>query len=233
MKIEKVFMNWSSGKDCSLALYYLLKNKKFEVDHLFTTVSSENQRIGMHGLRESLLKAQAKSIGIPLKITYLPKNNNMETYSKIMQNSMQDYVGKGYTHSAFGDIYLEDLKSYRVEQLSKVGLKGLFPLWKKDTKEILKEFIEKGFKAIVVAASANFFNEDFIGTEIDESFLDKLPTNVDPCGENGEFHTFCYDGPIFQERVLFKKGNKIEQSYPSPSSNAKINFHFLDLIPLN
>lgn len=232
MEKLKTFLNWSSGKDCSMALQLLLDRSEVQVDQLFTTVSSANQRIGMHGLHESLLKQQANAIGLPLKIMYLPEKNEMETYNALMQEQMQVFLKNGFTHAAFGDIFLEDLKTYREAQLNKVGLKGLFPLWKKDTKSLLKEFVDKGFKAIVVAASGTFFEANFVGTEINDSFIDQLPSGVDPCGENGEFHTFCYDGPIFEHAVRFKKGKKVIRSYPNPEGEGELAFHFLDLKPI-
>ena len=233
MNNRKTFLNWSSGKDCAFTLYQLHQEENTSVEKLFTTVSKSTGRIGMHGLRETLLRQQARAIGLDLEVAYLPENNDLESYNRVMHHAMQKLILEGFTHAAFGDIFLEDLRKYREEQLSKVGLIGRFPLWKKDTKEQLIEFVKAGFKSIVVAASGEYFDKDFPGTKIDEYFLDKLPNGVDPCGENGEFHTFCYDGPIFDQEVKFKLGERKTNTYPAPKGGDISVFHFIDLIPIS
>ncbi len=233
MTKQKTFLNWSSGKDCAFALYQLLQEERTSVEKLFTTVSKSTGRIGMHGLRETLLRQQAQAIGLDLEVAYLPENNSLDSYNQVMHNAMQNLIKEGYSHAAFGDIFLEDLRMYREEQLSKVGLKGLFPLWKNNTKEQLNQFVAASFKSVVVAASGEYFDKTFPGTKIDEYFLDKLPIGVDPCGENGEFHTFCYDGPIFANEVKFKFGERKTSTYPAPKGGEISKFHFIDLIPIS
>lgn len=230
----KTFFNWSTGKDSALALYHLLKNKSYNVDTLITTVNSHYNRVSMHGLRNELMYAQTKAINIPLHVIELPEQPSMETYESTMYKVLSKLQSDGFTHSAFGDIFLEDLKAYREQQLACLGFQAVFPLWKRNTKELLNEFLDLGFKTIVVAASAKYFDDSFVGTIIDHDFIENLPEDVDPCGENGEFHTFCFDGPIFKHPVNFNIGEKIYKSYKNPDSKDKASesgFWFVDLIP--
>lgn len=229
MAKKKIFLNWSSGKDSSLCLFYLQQSVDYEVSALFTTLNAESKRIGLHGIHETLLNAQLKALKIPAKKCYLPEKVGMEQYNNLMREALLDFKAKGIDHAAYGDIFLEDLRAYRETQLKQVEMVGLFPLWGKTSKAILQDFIQKGFKAIVVSASSKFFNESFLGTELDQKFIQKLPEGVDPCGENGEFHTFCYDGPIFAQAIRFKKGKKVQRHYPDPSGEGKLTFHFLDI----
>ncbi|WP_299013875.1 diphthine--ammonia ligase [uncultured Polaribacter sp.] len=211
--MKKTYFNWSTGKDSALALYKMMQDKKYNVDLLVTTVNTDYKRVSMHGLRIDLLVAQTKAIGIPLKKIEFPANVSMESYSKTMKIAMDSLVDKKYTNAVFGDIFLEDLKKYRDTKLKEVGIKGVYPLWKKDTKAILKEFLALGFKAITVCVNAKLLGEEFVGRIIDEQFIKDLPENVDVCGENGEFHTFVFDGPIFKNPIDFKIGEKTLRSY--------------------
>lgn len=230
-KKPNLFFNWSSGKDSSFALYKLLQQDEFNIATLLTTVGKETERIGMHGLRESLLKRQAAAIGLPLEIIYLSSSATHEVYDDMMEKAMSKMKSKNIYHTAFGDIFLEDLRNYRESQLDKVGIKAHFPLWKRDTRDLIVEFIELGFKTKIVAASAAFFKEDFVGQDITKELIESLPAEVDPCGENGEFHTFCYDGPLFKYPVEFEMGEKVKKSYPNPLEKGKeIDFWFCDLI---
>lgn len=228
----KLFFNWSSGKDSAFALYCLQQQNEFKVDLLFSTVSSEHKRVSMHGLRESMLLKQAEAIELPLEIMYLPKSSEMHTYNALMKQKMEELKAKGYQNTAFGDIFLEDLKQYRIEQLKPLSIKALFPLWKKNTSELIRQFIDLGFKSRVVSANEKWFSEDFVGKDITHDLIDALPKEVDPCGENGEFHTFCYDGPIFKEPVQFETGEKVKRSYQNPEDKgSEVSFWFCDLIP--
>jgi uncharacterized protein (TIGR00290 family) len=229
---HKTFFNWSTGKDSALALYRLLQEPDYSVGTLITTVNSHYNRVSMHGLRNELMHAQIKAIGLPLKVIELPEQPDMDTYSNIMFKALNELKLEGFTHSAFGDIFLEDLKAYRETQLASINLQGVFPIWKRDTKDLLQEFLDLGFKTIIVAASAKYFDEDFVGTIIDRDFIANLPEDVDPCGENGEFHTFCFDGPIFKEPVKFELGKKTYKSYKNPDTEAEApesGFWFVDL----
>ncbi|RFN58059.1 Dph6-related ATP pyrophosphatase [Marixanthomonas ophiurae] len=216
--MKQTYLNWSSGKDSVLAYYLLKNNPDYNVSKLVTTINTAVSRVSMHGLQEALLDAQAKSMGLPLQKIYLPEKTSMQLYNSKMQEATQKLKSEGFTHAAFGDIFLEDLKKYREEQLEKVGLQTIFPLWKKDTTTIMKEFLSLGFKAITVCVNAKLLDESLVGREVNEQFLTDLPDTVDPCGENGEFHTFVYDGPIFNHPVSFEIGEKVSKSY-SPSKD--------------
>ncbi|MEP0265711.1 diphthine--ammonia ligase [Dokdonia sp.] len=211
--MHKTYFNWSSGKDSSLALYKILQDSEYEVSKLITTVNSDYKRVSMHGLRLELLEQQAASIELPLQQIAFPAQVTMEAYSNTMRTKVTELCSNGYTHGVFGDIFLEDLRAYRDEQLTKVGIKGVYPLWKKDTKALLKEFIDLGFKAITVCVNAKYLDEHFCGRQIDASFIEDLPDTVDVCGEHGEFHTFVYDGPIFKHPIPFTIGEKVLRGY--------------------
>jgi uncharacterized protein (TIGR00290 family) len=210
--IPAVF-NWSGGKDSTLALHRVLAEKLFDVKYLLTTLSAQYQRISMHGVREELLEQQAASIGIPLKKIYLEENASMESYNAIMQNAMLELKKEHIEHAIFGDIFLEDLKTYREEQLKQVGFTAHFPLWQQNSKELLNEFIQLGYKTILVCVNEKYLSSAFAGRIIDEQFMYDLPANVDPCGENGEFHSFVFEGPLLQQPILFKKGEVVRRSY--------------------
>lgn len=222
--------NWSGGKDSTLALHYILQNESFELRYLLTTVNDTYNRVSMHGVRERLLIAQANSIGIPLYQVRLPESPEMEVYEENMRKHMTLLKAEGITHSIFGDIFLEDLKAYRETKLAEINLEGIFPLWKKDTTAILREFISLGYKTVVVCAKEGL--EDFCGRVIDDSFIADLPPGIDPCGENGEFHTFVYDGPIFKNPVNFTLGEKVFKNFPSPAADSgkPVGYWYIDLI---
>lgn len=236
MKI-KLFFNWSTGKDSALSLYHLLKNPDYSVDHLLTTVNSHYDRVSMHGLRRELFEQQVQSIGIPSSTVELPEQPDMDTYEKIMGEEIVKLKSKGFTHAAFGDIFLEDLKKYREDQFDMFNIQTIFPIWKRDTRELISEFLALGFKAVIIASKAEFFDSSFLGRQLDENLIKDFPPKVDPCGENGEFHTFCYDGPIFKHPVAFEIGEKIYKEYKAPKRDErndgqnKMGFWFCDLLP--
>lgn len=219
MQKHNTYFNWSSGKDSALALYYLLQNKQYSVSALVTTVNKHYNRVSMHGLRTELLIAQTKALNIPARLIELPEMPSMEIYEAVMLKSVNQLKADGFTHSAFGDIFLEDLRKYRENNLAKHNIKTVFPIWKKDTKALLTEFLNLGFKTIVVCANSKYFDKDFVGTVIDENFIENLPEGVDACGENGEFHTFCFDGPIFEKPIPFTIGEKVYREYDAPKTN--------------
>lgn len=227
--MSKTYFNWSTGKDSALALYYLKEKSNLKVDRLLTTINSHHDRVTMHGLKRDLLLRQVESIGLPLTTIELPEQPSMEEYDSLMTQTTHTLKENGYTDCGFGDIFLEDLRSYREQQLK--GINCHFPLWKKDTTELLKEFIDQGFKAKVICLNSELLDASFVGRELDYSFLEDLPNNVDPCGENGEFHTFCYDGPIFSNPVNFELGEKILRKYKKPNGdfNEHSGYWFLDL----
>lgn len=206
-------MNWSSGKDACLALYKILQQKEYEIGTLLTNVNQDFSRISMHGLHESLLDSQVQSLGLPLQKLYFPAEVTMDLYNQKMHETISGLKSQGYDYAVFGDIFLEDLKAYRDSKLAEVNVEGVYPLWKQNTHELLREFLDLGFKAITVCANAKLLGEEFVGRVIDEQFIKDLPENVDVCGENGEFHTFIFDGPIFSKPVDFTIGEKVLRSY--------------------
>ncbi|MDW3648332.1 MAG: diphthine--ammonia ligase [Bacteroidia bacterium] len=226
------FFNWSGGKDSSFTLYKVLQADKFEVKALLTNISEEYERISMHGVRKELLVAQAQQLNIPLHTLSLPKGIDMEAYGKLVNNKIAEFKRAGIDTAIFGDIFLEDLRKYREDQLAKVGIKAVFPIWKKDTRELVQEFIELGFKAYVVCCNARLMGKEFVGCLIDEDFLANLPKEVDPCGENGEFHSYVFDGPIFQEEIKVKVGEKILRSYQKEEeeTNWDSEYWYCDLL---
>ncbi|MDY0779928.1 diphthine--ammonia ligase [Tenacibaculum sp. IB213877] len=211
--MKKAYFNWSSGKDSALALYKILQEKEYKVEKLITNINKDFHRVSMHGLHESLLVTQAESIGIPLEKIEFPANVTMDLYNKKMKEKTSELKENGLVNGVFGDIFLEDLRNYRDTKLQEVGINGVYPLWKQDTKLLMQEFLRLGFKAITVCVNAKKLGKEFVGRIIDEDFLNELPENVDICGENGEFHTFCYDGPIFKNPINFKIGDIVLKSY--------------------
>lgn len=232
----KTYFNWSSGKDASLALYHLKKDDQLNIDKLLTSISLQHQRVSMHGLRKELIEQQAQSIGLAIEFLELPEGIEMEGYNQIMSKTVKQLKKEGYSNCAFGDIFLEDLREYREEQLKPYAISCHFPLWKRDTKEVIKEFISLGFKAIVTCVNSDLLDDSFVGRELNESFINDLPSNVDPCGENGEFHTFCYDGPLFAYPIQFTIGEKVYKEYKQPKNkengekNKNRGFCFIDLL---
>lgn len=226
----KTCFNWSSGKDSALALYYMLQDNNYSINCLLTSVSAEFNRVSMHGLRRELLVQQTEAIGIPAKIIELPPQPTNAEYEALMKQTVTELLSDGYECTAFGDIFLEDLKTYREKQLAPYGIKTVFPLWKKDTKELLTQFIDLGFKAITVCVDGSKLDSTFVGRMVDHDFINDLPEDVDICGENGEFHTFCFDGPYFKQPVQFTKGEIVMREYDT--NGFKSQFWFCDLLPV-
>lgn len=223
-------MNWSGGKDSALCLHQLLK-EGHAVEALVTVVNSTTDRIAMHGVRRELLEAQAGAIGLPLHIISLPEMPDSATYEEAVRKAHQQLKEEGFTHAAFGDIFLEDLKYYREQLLAKDDLECLLPLWKKDTKALAKKFIIEGFKALTCCVNTAL-GESFCGAEMNDVFFNALPDAVDTCGENGEYHSFVYDGPVFKQPVFFIKGEVVYKEYPSPEKDMHAaGFYFRDLLP--
>lgn len=208
MNNKKAIFCWSGGKDSSFALYKILQEKEYEVTTLFTTVNENFKRVSMHGVREELIQEQAKNMGIPLAIMYVKTGSNDE-YERNMEAFMLEQKAKGVEYVIFGDIFLEDLRAYRDNNLAKVGMKGVYPLWKMDTNKLAHDFINLGFKTILCCTNDAYLGEKEVGTLFDLNFLNNIPSNVDPCGENGEFHSFCFDGPIFKKAIKIEVKEKL------------------------
>jgi uncharacterized protein (TIGR00290 family) len=213
---------WSGGKDSALALYELQRGGCYEVVALLTTVSQEFQRVSHHGVRVELMDRQADAVGIPLCKLFLPRDRcTNEEYEALMRITLLEYKDAGVSSVAFGDIYLADLRAYRESNLAKVGMRGVFPLWQRDTAELLGSFIGLGFKARLVCVDAAKLGAGFAGRAIDQRLVDDLPADVDPCGENGEYHSFVHDGPIFRNPVHVQVGEIVQRD---------VRF-FADLLP--
>jgi len=216
---EKVLLSWSGGKDSALALYEIGKDQRYETVSLLTTVTEDYHRISMHGVREVLLEKQANSIGLPLSKVIISKDGSNEEYEARIKEVLLKFQKLGVSGVVFGDIFLEDVRRYREENLAKVGMKGIFPLWGRSN--LYQTFIDLGFKAIVTCVNAKALDKRFAGRLFDKKFLAELPDSVDPNGENGEFHTFVFEGPIFQEKIPFKIGEIVDRD----------SFYFCDLQP--
>lgn len=207
--MAKAIFNWSGGKDSALALYKIQIEKKIEVSSLLTTLNKKNKRVSGHGIRESLLDLQSKNMSIPINKIFLPEDVSNETYEKMMKEYWEKKKNEGINYCISGDIFLEDVKEYREKQLSMMDIQTVFPLWKMNSNDVLKEFIDLGFKSIVVCINEKYLDSSFVGRIIDADFVADLPPNIDPCGENGEYHSFVFDGPIFKKPVDFKVNDKI------------------------
>jgi uncharacterized protein (TIGR00290 family) len=225
---EKVIFNWSGGKDSALALHKMLRSEQFEIAWLLTSISSFYQRVSMHGVRVDLLEAQAERIGISLVKMEMPEMPSMENYDREMKQTLITLKNQGATSAAYGDIFLEDLRKYREEMLAGLKLKSLFPIWKIPTQELLVEFLDLGFKTVVVCVNEKVLDKSFAGRVLDHDFIKDLPSGIDPCGENGEFHTFVFDGPIFSSPIKFHIGEIVRRQYET--TTADNGFWYCDLL---
>ncbi len=228
-------MNWSGGKDSALALYHSVQNKACDVRYLLTSLNDSFRRISMHGVREELLDQQAQRLGIELLKLRLPETTSMEEYQLRMAQILQPLADAGITKSIFGDIFLEDLRLYRENQLATVGMQGIFPLWQRPSMELLEEFWDLGFKTIVVSVNGNVLDQSFCGRVLDRDFVSELPANIDPCGENGEFHTFVFEAPYFSQPIDFQKGETVEKTYHFQNTEGEdltSTYFFTDLLPI-
>jgi uncharacterized protein (TIGR00290 family) len=212
---------WSGGKDSAMALHALQSAHGHRVTALLTTITEEYDRISMHGVRRVLLERQAVSIGLPLHTVMIPPQCINATYEARMKEALNEHLARGVQRVAFGDIFLEDLRLYRERNLVQLGMEALFPIWKRDTRELASEFLRLGFQAITVCIDPRVLDPSFAGRVLDESFFADLPAGVDPCGENGEFHTFVFDGPVFRTPIRFVTGEKVLRD----------GFYFCDLLP--
>lgn len=237
----KSYFNWSGGKDSALALYKT-KQAGVHVDLLLTSVNSVYNRVSMHGVRRELLVEQAQSLAIKLAFLDLPEMPDMTVYESLLCEKVSILKNQGFTNSIFGDIFLEDLKLYRENQLAPFGIDCQFPLWKCNTSTLLQEFLDLGFKAIIVCVNEEYLDKSFCGRVLDQKFIEDLPPNVDPCGENGEFHTFVFDGPIYNNKIDFTIGELTRKKYTAPKDFdncfSEINqpdygFYFIDLLPIS
>lgn len=215
---QRVLFCWSGGKDSALCLHRLLASGKYEVLALLTTLNQHYRRVSMHGVREELLEAQARHIGLPLDKMFVSLRSTNEEYAERMRAILLRYKALGVDHVVYGDIFLQDLRRWREDNLAQAGMHGLFPLWQIDTGQLMAEFVSLGFRAVVCCVNDGYLDETHVGSELGADFVKALPPNVDPCGENGEYHSFAFAGPIFREPLRVRVGEKVyrpvEQTHP-------------------
>lgn len=221
MTATKAFMSWSSGKDSAFALYAAQQSAEMEIAGLLTSLIETNNRVSMHGVRGELLDRQAAALRLPLLKVSLPSPCPNEIYEARMAEACAKIKAQGIDQIIFGDLFLEDLRAYRIEKLASVGMKAVFPLWKRDTTSLAREMIASGLVAHVTCVDLRRLDKRFAGRRFDSKFLDELPQDVDPCGENGEFHTVATAGPMFATPILVSVGDIVERD----------GFIFADVIP--
>ena len=214
-------ISWSGGKDSCLALHEVLRAPDIEVNALLTTLTRDFDRISMHGVRRELLERQAASLGLPLRQVLISKGADNVEYEAQMGEAFDAHRREGVDSVVFGDLFLEEIRAYRAKLLARHGMTGIYPVWGRDTAKLIREFIALGFKTVVVCVDPAKLDPSFAGRMIDEQFVRELPGSVDPCGENGEFHTFVFDGPIFRFPIRFAVGETVLRDA----------FYFTDLLP--
>lgn len=202
----KILLSWSSGKDSAWALHVLRRSRPGAVAALLTTLNADVSRVAMHGVRQHVLEAQAHAARLPLRVVHIPNPCSNEIYERRMGAAVADAVADGFTHVAFGDLFLQDIRRYRERQLAGTGLEPLFPLWDLPTRALAEQMVDAGLRAHLACVDTRVIAPAFVGRQFDRRLLRDLPPGVDPCGENGEFHTCVYDGPMFSNPVDMRVG---------------------------
>jgi uncharacterized protein (TIGR00290 family) len=218
----RAILAWSGGKDSALALQQVRQAGTYLIEGLLTTITKEHDRVCMHGVRTALLDRQAQALGLPVDKIELDAHESQEGYDAKMQACLADYRRRGIGTVVFGDLFLQDVRQYRQTNLSRVDMQAAFPLWQQDTRALARTFMETGFKAVITCVDLQALPLTFLGREYDRTFLADLPAGVDPCGENGEFHSFVHDGPLFRAPIAFERGCTITREN---------RFAYIDLIP--
>lgn len=232
----KAVLNWSGGKDSAHALYKILKDGKYEIVSLLTTINRSTHLSTMHNIPLELLQAQSERIGIPLKIVELKPKGTMDDYSGAMKDAAEEFKAQGVTCFIFGDIFLHDVRYYREQQLSPLGITVVEPLWDKTSEKVMEDFLETGLKTIIVTTMSDGLGKTYIGKLINSELINKLPDHMDPNGENGEYHTFCFDGPIYSSPVPFEMGLPYAKSFDIGLDDGTVKtytYFFVDLKPLS
>ncbi len=222
--VKRVVLSWSSGKDSAWTLHTLRQQADVEVVGLLTTFNDAFDRVAMHAVRRSLAEAQARAAGLPLWSVPLPWPCSNEEYAALMSGVMARASREGVTHVAFGDLFLEDVRDYRVRQMNGTGIEPVFPIWSspEDTPAVARRMLAAGVKALITCVDPKQLDPSFVGREFDAALLAELPPSADPCGENGEFHTFCYAGPMFAAPIAIEAGRRVERD----------GFQFMDILPV-
>jgi uncharacterized protein (TIGR00290 family) len=218
---KKLWLSWSSGKDSAWTLHVLRQQGEYEITGLLTTINSAFDRVAMHSTRRALVEMQAAATGLPLVAVPLPWPCSNADYERIMQEVCDQAVAQGVTAIAFGDLFLADIRAYRERQLKDAGLEPLFPLWKMPTDRLAREMMDAGLRAKLVCVDPNKLDPEFVGRDFDRQLLADLPPGADPCGENGEFHTFVSAGPMFSHEIAVVAGERVERD----------GFWFCDVLP--
>jgi len=214
-------VSWSSGKDSAFALHQVRSERKCRIVGLLTTLNGENRRVAMHGVRHELLEKQLEALDLPAEMVLLPTPCDDESYRRHMERAVTKLAGHGVTRMVFGDLFLEDIRQYRIERMQGSGIEPLFPLWQRDTSRLAREMVDSGLRAVVATLDRRALPGEFIGRIYDHDFLDDLPEGVDPCGENGEFHTVVTDGPMFAAPIPVHLGATVTMG----------DFLYVDVIP--
>lgn len=217
----KTWLSWSSGKDSAWALHLLVRQPGVEVTGLFCTVNETFGRAAMHAVRVELLLRQAEAVGLPVRLIPIPYPCPDAKYEALMEEFIRETRDQGTECLAFGDLFLADIRKYRENRLKGTGIIPLFPLWGIPTEELSRAMVSSGLRAVVTCVDPKQLSEDFLGREYDGSFLEEIPAGVDPCGENGEFHSFAYDGPMFKKEIEISRGKRVSRD----------GFAFVDLLP--
>ncbi len=220
---QKILLSWSSGKDSAWTLHVLRHRGEVEVVGLLTTINTNFQRVAMHATRYALLQAQAEATRLPLWEVPLPWPCSNEVYEAAMSTACASAVQKGISAIAFGDLFLQDVRRYREDRLRGTGLEPMFPVWGRNTRELISEMLDGGLRARIICVDPAKLASDFIGRDLDYDTVRRLPAAVDPCGENGEFHTFAYAGPMFEEPIPIETGECVTRD----------GFVFADVLPLS
>jgi uncharacterized protein (TIGR00290 family) len=221
--MEKVILCWSGGKDSAMALYDLQSSQEYDIVALLTTITEGYDRVSLHGVRRALVEQQAQSLGLPLKEVFIPQNCSNQEYESKMRATLTRFIESSVSRVAFGDVFLEEVRKYREDNLSQLDMEGLFPLWGRGSAELIRSFIASGFQAITTCVDAKALDGNFVGRILNRELLADIPANVDPAGEHGEFHSFVFDGPIFSERIEYTLGSRVRRD----------SLYFCDLLPVS
>ena len=219
--MPKAVVSWSSGKDCAFALHQVRIEGRIDVIGLLTTLNEENDRIAMHGVRKELLQMQLEALDLPAEMVMLLMPCDDETYRQRVGLTVEKLRERGVKQVIFGDLFLEDIRQYREEQMQNSGLDPVFPLWQRDTNQLCRDMVESGLQAVVTCIDQRVLSADYLGRRYDHQFLDDLPDDIDPCGENGEFHTLVTAGPMFSRPIAVRIGEKVLRG----------DFAFVDVLP--
>lgn len=242
MATSEAVLNWSGGKDATFCLHQVYESGDLQVAGLLTTASEQYGRSSQHGVRMELIEQQAQRLGLPLEIAWLPEDSSMDAYDRCMEKALGTFRQRGIETALFGDIFLEDIRAYREQRLTQLGMAGRFPLWQQSTGTLARTFIESGYRAVVVCVDAQQLGRDWVGRPFDYTFLEALPDTVDPCGEHGEFHTFVYDGPLFSAPIGIDRGEVVHRTYeassqdedspcPAGGDDGRAGYWYCDLLP--